>query len=171
MKTNSLPNFLKASMLVLSMVIITISSCKKEDETDGGGTNDTPGAIQGAPGNPRFNLQFTNGTKTDLDLYVETPNGNLIYFDNLSADNGKLDVDCLCDDCPNGPNENVYWTPGTAPKGNYKVYVKYYGDCDNSNATSDYTLRIMNNSTIIKTYNGTLSPSNTKSPVYTFNFQ
>ena len=61
MKTTSLPNFLKASMLVLSMVIITISSCKKEDETDGGGTNDTPGAIQGAPGNPRFNLQFTNG--------------------------------------------------------------------------------------------------------------
>ena len=62
------------------------------------------------------------------------------------------------------------WTPGIAPKGNYKVYVKYYGDCDNSNATSDYTLRIMNNSTIIKTYNGTLSPSNTKSPVYTLIF-
>jgi hypothetical protein len=156
-------------LLLIPATAIALGGCKKELDPDDN-VNDTPGAIQGAPGNPRFNLQFTNGSKTDLDLYVQTPNGTVLYFGNPSGQNGQLDVDCLCGDCPNGPNENIYWTPGSAPRGTYKVWAEYFDYCDGSMSASSYTLRIMNNSSILQTYNGTLSPTNAKSPVYTFNY-
>ncbi len=171
MKPTLMNAFVKTSLLVSTILIVSVSACKKESEPDPGGGTVDPTVIQGAPGNPRFNLQFTNGSKTDLDLYVQTPNGSVISYSNPAIQNGKLDVNCLCGDCPNGPNENIYWTPGTASKGNYKVWVEYFGDCDNSRGSSNYTLRIMNNSTIIQTYTGTLSPGNTKSQVFTFNYQ
>ncbi len=128
----------------------------------------TANNLQGTPGDPRFNLQFTNGSQTDLDLYVQTPDGSIIYYGNLSAQNGTLDLDCYCESCPNGPNENIFWTPGTAPTGTYKVWVEYFGDCDGSNVSSNYTITILKNSTTIQTYTGTLSPANIKSPVYSF---
>ena len=166
MKTINIKSIFKASML-LSLAVITFASCKKNATVD----PDNPGDIQGAPGNPRFNLQFNNGSRTDLDLYVQTPNGTILYFANPSGQNGNLDVDCLCGDCPNGPNENIYWTPGSAPKGNYKFWTEYYGDCDGGGSSSSYTMRIMNNASILQTYTGTLSPAQTKSPVYTYTFQ
>jgi len=132
----------------------------------------TSNEIQGTPGDPRFNLQFTNGTQVDLDLYVQTPNGSIIYYGNPTGQNGgQLDLDCYCSFCPNGPNENIYWTPGTAAAGTYKVWVNYFGGCDGSNSVSTYTLRILKNDVIIQTYTGTLTPSNTNSTMYTFDFQ
>ena len=155
------------SVMLLSLVSIFYLSCKKNNSD----SNNDPGAIQGAPGNPRFNLQFTNGSKTDLDLYVATPNGYVLSYSNPSDQKGQLDVDCLCGDCPNGTNENIFWVPGTAAKGIYQVWAVYYGDCDGSGASSNYTIRIMNNSNILQTYTGTLSPNNNQSPVYTYNYQ
>jgi hypothetical protein len=167
MKSIVLNHSLKAFLIACTLLIVSIPGCKKELDPD---SKDDPGAIQGAPGNPRFNLQFTNGIKTDLDLYVQTPNGSIIYYANPAGQNGKLDVDCLCGDCPNGPNENIYWTPGTAARGTYKVWVEYYGDCDGYGSSSTYTLRIMNNSSVIQTFTGSLSPNNDKSTVHTFNY-
>ena len=149
---------------VLILLMISFAGCKKEKQKD------ELGEIKGAPGNPRFNLQFTNSSKVDLDLYVETPNGSRIYYGNQSAQKGQLDVDCLCGDCPTGPNENIYWVPGTAPSGTYKVWVEYYGDCDGAGSPSTFTLRIMNNESVLNTYTGTLTPINEKSAVYTLSF-
>src|SRR4051812_19419653 len=102
MKSIIVNHFLKATLLVAAITITSISSCKKDDIVpDPSSSSNEPGAIQGAPGNPRFNLQFTNGNKVDLDLYVQTPNGTVISYSNPAAQNGKLDVDCLCGDCPN----------------------------------------------------------------------
>ena len=124
--------------------------------------------LAGAPGNPRFNLQFTNPDKVDLDLYVKTPAGTTIYYGRKSANGGTLDVDCLCTNCPNGPNENIYWVPGTAPTGQYEFWVEYYSSCGGSSgATSDFTLRVVNNNTIVQTYTGTLSSSIRSSTRYT----
>lgn len=123
--------------------------------------------LAGTPGNPRFNLQFTNSANVDLDLYVKTPSGTIIYYGNKSAQGGRLDVDCLCTACPNGPNENIYWVPGTAPAGTYQFWVQYYGSCGSSTApTSDYTLHVVNNNTVVSTYTGTLSQTLNKSAVY-----
>ncbi len=136
----------------------------REFLTPGGGG----GGIVGASGNPRFNLQFNNEQNVDLDLHVLTPNGIELYFSNKSGDGGQLDVDCLCGTCPNGPNENIYWEPGTAPHGQYKYWVQYYNNCGVAGASSAYTLRRLVNNTVVSTNSGTLSSG--KSPVYLFNY-
>ncbi|GAB4025612.1 hypothetical protein [Spirosoma koreense] len=67
----------------------------------------------------------------DLDLYVTDPNGETIYYRNLRArkSKGTLDVDCKCESCDLGPNENIFWSlTETAPKGKYEFWVKYYND-------------------------------------------
>lgn len=117
----------------------------------------TPPNLIGTDGNPRFNLQFTNPKNVDLDLYVQTPVGNIIFWENPEADNGKLDVDCLCSDCPQGPNENIFWENGTAPSGTYRFWVEYFGDCESPGATSNYTLRVIRNGQVLETFTGSLS--------------
>lgn len=154
--------------LLVSITLLN-TQCKKESEdiTPDPGTG-SGGTLAGNPGNPRFNLQFTNGNNVDLDLHVRTPNNSEIYYANPSAQSGSLDVDCICGSCGTTGNENIFWTNGTAPSGTYKVWVYYYGDCGNSSATSTYTLRVLQNSTVVATYTGTLSASNRTSNVYTF---
>ena len=143
---------------------------------DGGGmlaicpTNDGPecdgtgGGLVGSAGNPRFNLQFTQGY--DLDLYVKTPNGTLIYYGNRTGQGGELDVDCTCTTgASNGTGENVFWQNG--PNGTYQYYVKFYSSCSSSNPNANYTVRVMNNSTVVQTHTGTLTSGGT-TPTWTY---
>jgi len=159
---------LLTTVLLLSITLM-FTQCKKAVEdlivppASGGG-----GTLSGNPGNPRFNLQFSNGNNVDLDLHVRTPNGSEIYFGNTSAQNGSLDVDCICGSCGTTGNENIFWTDGTAPVGTYKVWVKYYSDCSSGNSASTYTLRVMQNNSVVATYTGSLSPASTQSAIYTF---
>ena len=152
--------------LLVSVTLLN-TNCKKAIEdiitppAGGGGT------LSGNPGNPRFNLQFTNGNNVDLDIHVRTPNNTEIYFANPSGQGGSLDVDCICGSCGATGNENIFWTNGTAPSGTYKVWVYYYGNCGAS-ASSTFTLRVMQNSTVVATYTGTLSATGATSAVYTF---
>lgn len=154
------------STIILLALCFSLTQCKKIkediDDTPGGGT------LAGNPGNPRFNLQFSNGQNVDLDLHVRTPNNTEIYFGNPYGQNGNLDVDCICGSCGTTGNENIFWTDGSAPGGTYKAWVYYYGDCGSSSATSNYTLRVLQNSTVVATYTGTLSATNRTSTEYTF---
>jgi len=136
--------------------------CPSNDGPDCSGE----GEFVGEDGNPRFNLQFTNGGNVDMDLYVETPNGSVIYYGNTEEQGGTLDVDCGCGSCPNGFAENVFWQNGSGPSGQYKYYVKYYGSCSGSAQPSTYTLRVINNNNVVQTQTGTLSSG--QSPVYTY---
>jgi hypothetical protein len=154
-------------LMVLAVAVFNVTGCKK-DKDDEEEEDDTE--IKGNPGNPRFNLQFTGGTINDVDLYVKTPNGSIISYTNPAAQNGKLDVDCLCGDCPNGPNENIYWTAGTAPTGTYQVWAQYFGACATNSGSSNYTIRVMKNSSVLNTYTGTVSTNSPKSSVYSFTF-
>lgn len=124
--------------------------------------------IKGSAGSPRINLQFTNSDGSDLDLYVQTPNGSVINYQNISAQNGKMDLDCLCGDCPEGGNENVYWVPGTAPKGTFKVWARYFDPCVGENGSARYKLRIMDGNKVIREAEGALSSYDRRSPVITF---
>lgn len=135
----------------LTLGLFTVSCSSDDDSGDGGGD------LVGAPGNPRFNLQFTNPDNVDLDLYVKTPNGATIYWANVSADGGTLDVDCLCGSCPQGPNENIFWENGTAPTGEYEYWVEYYGSCSGGSPSSNFTLRVLKNNEVVATRTGTLS--------------
>jgi uncharacterized protein YfaP (DUF2135 family) len=137
----------------------------EDDDSDGSGGGST--TLVGQDGNPRFNLQFTNADNVDLDLYVKTPNGTLVYYGNRSGQGGTLDVDCLCDNCASGPNENIYWVNGTAPTGQYEYWVNYYGDCGTNGSSSSFTLRVIKNGTVLTTKTGTLN-SNGDSAHWTY---
>lgn len=141
---------MKTKLLLLLLSITLCIGCEPEEEPE-------TETLVGQDGNPRFNLQFTNSENVDLDLYVKTPGGRTIFYGNRSADNGTLDVDCLCSSCPQGPNENIYWENGTAPSGTYEYWVEYFDSCMSSGATSNFTIRVIRNGQVLETKTGSLS--------------
>tara|TARA_Y100000766_G_scaffold285588_1_gene310692 strand:- start:5946 stop:7190 length:1245 start_codon:yes stop_codon:yes gene_type:complete len=63
----------------------------------------------------------------DLDLHIVCPSGERIHGGNkVSACGGELDVDANVRAETRKPVENVFWPEGTAPAGQYHVYVHYY---------------------------------------------
>jgi len=160
---------MKKTTLLLAFLLpfVVLNSCNKNDD-DATPVPIPETVLVGQDGNPRFNLQFTNPENVDLDLYVKTPAGNTIYYANALADGGTLDVDCLCDNCDLGPNENIFWENGTAANGNYTYWVTYYGDCGGAGSkTASFTLRVIKNGTILETKTGELSAVG-ESQHYTF---
>jgi hypothetical protein len=69
----------------------------------------------------------------DLDLHCVAPGGEDIYFNYpRSRSGGQLDVDSNagCEkNIRDKPVENIVWAPGTAPEGEYQVYVDFYVPC------------------------------------------
>lgn len=140
------------SLLLLAIIVCSsiVHSCKKDD------TSEEPELV-GQDGNPRFNLRFNNEENVDLDLYVKTPNGSIIYYNNKYGEGGELDVDCLCGGCELGPNENIFWENGTAPSGKYEYWVDFYSNCSDESATSEFTIRVIRNGRVLTTKSGSLS--------------
>jgi hypothetical protein len=67
----------------------------------------------------------------DLDLHVIEPSGDEIYFDRtVTGSGGQLDLDAGSH-CMASPanSENVFWPPGGAPAGTYKVSVQNFQQC------------------------------------------
>jgi len=153
-------NFKLILGFTLSFVFM-LTGCKEEKE-------DIAAQLVGHPGNPRFNLVFTNEENVDLDLYVIDPNGEKIYYGNtFSTSGGTLDVDCLCGDCTQGPNENIYWPEdGSSPSGVYQYWVEHFESCITSGSSSSFTLRVLQNGTIKDTKTGSLSSGS--STIWTF---
>jgi len=64
----------------------------------------------------------------DLDLHVFEPNGEEIFYDNLSSANtGSLDADSWGAGASGYAVENISWL--TAPTGTFRVAVKNYDSC------------------------------------------
>ena len=155
-----------ATATAFTIIAAGVTGCKKDEKETPAPAPD----IKGTAGNPRFNLTFTNEANVDMDLHVLTPNGTELYYNNSSGDFGALDVDCKCGDCPQGPNENIYFTPGSAPTGHYKFWVEYFGACSGADQPSNFTLRLMRNNDVLQTYSGTLNNEDDSSVVYTTTF-
>lgn len=115
-------------------------------------------------GDPQFSLSWNN--RNDLDLHVIDPAGNHIFFrQRTSPTGGELDVDANADGvrATNRPVENIYWPPGNAPQGPYKVYVHHYANHGDRDPTP-YTLRItMNGRT--REYEGSLRYGEESQPI------
>ena len=67
----------------------------------------------------------------DLDLHVVEPNGDEIYYQQPATESGgRIDLDSGAHCQPSAANsENIYWPPGGAPAGEYRVSVQNYEQC------------------------------------------
>ena len=79
-------------------------------------------------GDVQISLAWNNGN--DLDLHVQTPGGEKIFFNQRdSSCGGQLDVDMnAAGPESNSPVENVFWPAGGSPKGRYRVLVHHYAN-------------------------------------------
>lgn len=119
------------------------------------GASPPPTATVGT-GALQISLTWHSASAIDLDLHVEEPNGNVIYWgETQSATGGELDQDNQCFNYVNGRSENIFWA--APPGGTYKIKVKFFNNCSGGSATSlPFDLRIVNNG-VTTTYSGTSS--------------
>lgn len=69
------------------------------------------------------------GTPDDIDLHLQEPNGNVIFYSNKdSPSGGHLDIDMNAGGNfeAHNPIENIYYE-NNPPKGHYIVSVHYFG--------------------------------------------
>lgn len=78
----------------------------------------------------------------DLDLVVETPNRDFLYFRTKNIGGGSMDHDKNNDrgNLSDSPVENIYWNE--PPSGTYKIYVLFYNRNKLSFLSSDFKVRI-----------------------------
>ena len=89
----------------------------------------------------------------DLDLHVIEPSGDQIFYQRPgSTTGGQLDLDSGANCQPSAYNsENVFWPPGGAPPGEYRVSVQNYQQC--SPGEIKFTVRIAYDD-VVRTYDG-----------------
>jgi hypothetical protein len=92
----------------------------------------------------------------DLDLHVFEPGGAEISFQHpTSPAGGKLDLDSGANCRASVANaENIFWPPGAAPAGEYRVTVHEFEQCDRG--AIDFTVRIENGA-LVDTYRNTFT--------------
>lgn len=74
---------------------------------------------------------------TDLDLHVVSPDGPHVFYGNrVGANGGALDVDVTT-----GYGPEIYAIP-SPPKGNWQVYVNYYGGYGDGQAEAEKPLTV-----------------------------
>jgi len=109
-------------------------------------------------------------SKDDLDLWVYDPEGELInYYSSSSSSGGELDVDANAG-CEENvrirPVENIYWSEGEAPLGEYMVEVDYYMNCGTSRPIN-YKVRLKVDGNVTR-YNGVLESEDDHNLVTSF---
>ena len=111
----------------------------------------------------------------DLDLYCIDPLGEEISYNNkFSQSGGELDVDMNVNYGESlEPVENIYWSEGKVPTGEYRVYVKHFKNhyCgDNCEDPTFYNVRVKNGRNT-KDYFGEIAHYNDRVEVVRFNFK
>lgn len=113
--------------------------------------------LEGQSGKLRINLAWN--TTDDLDLHIETPNGE-IFYNNKTVENqgiiGELDVDKnASSDIVSNPQENINFN--AMPLGVHKIYVNFYSQRERSEVPFTITIipengegRIFNKSVVDK---------------------
>jgi hypothetical protein len=100
----------------------------------------------------RFRLNWDE--LADLDLYVITPNGSVISYENEIADGGELDIDNTSGGL--GATENVIFDE-VLFAGDYLAFVEYFG----GDVPADFELTGYLNGRIVARLRGTLEPTTT----------
>lgn len=134
-------------------------------------SNQTVRIIRVGTGDVQINVSWSGAS--DVDLSVEDPSGEILYYGNRSAaSGGSLDLDSNAACSIDGKNaENIVWPAGRAPTGPYKVVVRYFDDC--GVARSDWVVTIQMRGQAPQTFTGSfIGPTldNAPADLGTFNF-
>lgn len=125
------------------------------------------GAMTTSVGTGDIQITLTWHEYADIDLYVEDPNGEIIYYGSpYSSSGGALDRDNTCGNYITSQPENIFWPANEALSGLYRVSVEYYGDCGDAGSV-EWTIRTVVNG-VVQTYTGTLASENEGQEVTTF---
>jgi hypothetical protein len=118
-----------------------------------------------ASGNGDVKITLSFDRVHDLDLHVVEPNGEEIYYmHSLSDTGGRLDLDSGEHCLPSPSNsENVFWPPGGAPPGDYRVFVVNYEQCSPGEIAFSVTVA---HDTLVETFRGSF-PDGTASMTIT----
>ena len=119
-------------------------------------------------GVPHISLAWDN--QNDLDLHVIDPNGEEIFYKHKKAKSGgMLDVDANArQPFTSQPIENIFWPVGVnAPRGLYKVYVKYYAKHSDFQS-SKYKVSILTENNNRIEFSDKLDKTKVKKLVYEF---
>lgn len=96
----------------------------------------------------------------DLDLHLETPDGEDIYYGNTAVESGgELDLDSnagCSEPLDRVDNENITWGDATPPSGEYVVRVDLWSACD-YNSPIPFVVTV-NNGGDVDTFSGTFQP-------------
>jgi hypothetical protein len=105
-------------------------------------------------GDVKITLSFPPGH--DLDLHVFEPdNSEISYLRPMSASGGVLDLDSGANCTPSlAGAENVFWPPGAAPTGRYRVSVTDFEQCERG--PIDFSVRV-ENGPFVDTYRGSFT--------------
>ncbi len=108
--------------------------------------------------------------QNDLDLHVEDPSGEIIFYGNRASSTGAiLDVDTNAGcggNMTNSPVENIYWPLRSAPQGSYRVRVVYYAQCTDQESTP-FEVTLLNNGQT-QTFTGVLDMNTRSVDLYQF---
>ena len=94
-------------------------------------------------GDVRVSLIWNN--RNDVDLHVFTPRGEEIYYARKKdSTGGMLDVDMNVYGETTKPVENIFWGPGRAPQGRYRVVVQNYRFHETDRAPTPFRVEVKN---------------------------
>ncbi len=106
----------------------------------------------------------------DLDLSCIDPSGVKIWYRKKeSPTGGQLEIDMNVDgNRSNEPIENIFWATGTAPAGQYRVFLTYYAKHDNVDDTP-YLITIKYGD-VLKKFRGTIKKNDYKKDIEIYSF-
>ncbi|MDR2576193.1 MAG: VWA domain-containing protein, partial [Treponema sp.] len=97
----------------------------------------------GQSGDVRVSLIWNN--RNDIDLHVFTPRGEEIYYARKQdSTGGMLDVDMNVRGETTKPVENIFWGPGRAPQGRYRVVVQNYHFNESDKEPTPFRVEVKN---------------------------
>lgn len=108
--------------------------------------------IRVGTGDVQVNISWSGAS--DVDLYVTDPSDETVYFGNRdAASGGGLDLDSNAACNIDGKNaENIVWPANQAPRGTYKVVVRYFDDC--GVAQTDWVVTVLAKGQAPQTFTG-----------------